>query len=110
MALKPYKRTSGTNDSAADFCEQLTRDSQLAAFLGGNVISVTHNGTSATVDVEHGLGRAYTGADMVCASSATSYAVCVLPETAEAAGVNIRRFIRFTQAAATAMTSRWRVY
>lgn len=106
--LKPYARTKATDDPAADFCEQLTRDTFTSAFLGGNVIDVEHDGSSVTIDVAHGLQRAYTGAIQIAAGSAATVVVCVLPEDAEEAGVDISRFARFTQGSATAMTSRWR--
>lgn len=109
-SLKPMRRTSSADDPAADFAEQLTRDPFTAAFLGGNVVDVEHDGSAATVDVAHGLQRVYTGADLMCATDASARVVCVLPEDAQAAGVDIKRFARFTQNAASAMTTRWRVY
>jgi hypothetical protein len=107
--LKPIRRKDSADDPAADFCEQLTRDKFNAALLGGNTVDVEHDGASTTLDVAHGLQRAYQGAVQVCADSAATVVVCVPPETAQAAGVDIKRFARFEQGAATAMVSRFRV-
>jgi hypothetical protein len=107
--LKPYKRTGDAYDPAADFAEQFTRDKFLAAFLGGNVVDAEHDGIAAFVDVEHGLGRAYQGAVLICASQAMRVA-CVLPADAAEAGLDIARFVRIDQAVLALGTSRWRVF
>jgi hypothetical protein len=110
MPLKPYRRTGFGQDAAADFAEQLTRDPFVDAFLSGAVITVDHDGTNLNIDVPHGLDRAYVGAMQICASESDPVVVCLLPEDAEADGVDITRYARFRQPTADAMRTRWRIF
>lgn len=106
MALKAYKRTTTTSDSAADFAEQITKDKFASAFLSGRQLDVTATGAT-TFDVPHGLGYAYQGA-IPYGWTANQSIIPMRPEDAAKAGVDITQKVRFI--ASGACTVRFRVF
>lgn len=79
--------------------------------LHGKRVAVTFDGATATEDVEHGLGRAYTGGFLMDASSAVADDCAVITgATALAASVDTATYVRVTQGTAQSVTQHVWVY
>jgi hypothetical protein len=101
--LLPYRRKAGAiEDPAADFANQLLK----CPIVNGSLLSYTTDGTTNRQQVRHGLGRAFRGAFVTGASSATStHRLHVLtPNAAQLLGVDVTQYMSVVPAIASADT------
>lgn len=79
--------------------------------MHGRRVAVTFDGATATMDVEHGLGRAYTGGFLMDATDAVADDCGVITgATALVASVDTSTYVRVKQGTATAVTQQVWVY
>ena len=103
MPLRPYKRRSAEPDIVHDFVRQLT-DNRITSDLleGARILRVDFDGSATETTINHSLGRLWTGASLVKATSASGVPIPLDPGTADVDGT---KQITFQQASSVEMSA-----
>lgn len=105
--IQPYKKPAGEPmDLNSQFSEQILNNFPI---LFGREIEITFNGTDRSINIQHGLNRAYKGGFVVGVSAVNTRVYIITPEEA-AEDIDIVRFVRIEQSSAKAQTVRFWIY